>query len=335
LITLICRQWRCLVGSRNEYDQLKTVIIGTAEHATRPPPSTELHTVCYSDRKDISNLSWGPFPKHIIIQANEDLDRLCKMLESLGIKVLRPYSCQVQYYNFCPRDTIIVNDDVAIPAPMALTCRRGEYVNIAQHFKNVANVVSRHDNSVYNKRAIGNADVLALHETFPVFDAANVIRSNNDWLYLVSNTGNRKGAEYLQEIVGTSIKVHLLENVYSYAHIDSTIAFLKEGLLMANPSRISSKDQLPGPFKNWDVIFAPTPVDIGHWPDICMSSPWINVNLLSINERLVVLEENQIETARLLSGHGIDSIMLPMRHSRTMGGCFHCVSLDVDRGDDV
>ena len=26
--------------------------------------------------------------------------------------------------------------------------------------------------------------------------------------------------------------------------------------------------------------------------------------------------------------------MLPMRHAATLGGCFHCVTLDLDRDDD-
>jgi N-dimethylarginine dimethylaminohydrolase len=118
-------------------------------------------------------------------------------------------------------------------------------------------------------------------------------------------------------------------------HLDSTVAFLKEGLLLANPSRIKSKDDLPGPFKKWDIIWCPEPVDIGHYPRYCNSSTWINMNLLSVNTKLVVLEEQQEPTRIELEKHGIECAMLPMRHARTLGGTFHCVTLDLERKANV
>ena len=36
-----------------------------------------------------------------------------------------------------------------------------------------------------------------------------------------------------------------------------------------------------------------------------------------------------------LEKHGIECAMLPMRHSRTLGGTFHCVTLDLERKTDV
>jgi N-dimethylarginine dimethylaminohydrolase len=151
-------------------------------------------------------------------------------------------------------------------------------------------------------------------------------------LYLVSNSGNKSGADYLNKIL--EAEVHTLENVYSYMHIDSTVAFLREGLMLLNPCRIKSIDQLPEYFRNWDVIWAPEPVDIGHYPGYCNASTWINVNLLSVSPNLVVLEEHQHNLRKLLQEKGIECAMLPMRHSRTLGGCFHCVTLDLDRNVD-
>ena len=114
-------------------------------------------------------------------------------------------------------------------------------------------------------------------------------------------------------------------------HIDSTIAFLREGLLLANPDRIKSKDDLPAPFNKWDIIFCPEPVDIGHYPKWCNASKWINMNLFSVNTKLVALEEHQEPLRVVLEQHGFECAMLPMRHQRTLGGGFHCVTLDVKR----
>ena len=80
-----------------------------------------------------------------------------------------------------------------------------------------------------------------------------------------------------------------------------------------------------------DIIYAPEPVDIGYYENYCNSSVWINVNLLSIDEKLVVLEENQHNLRKILEQQGIECAMLPMRHARTLGGCFHCVTLDLER----
>jgi N-dimethylarginine dimethylaminohydrolase len=88
---------------------------------------------------------------------------------------------------------------------------------------------------------------------------------------------------------------------------------------------------LPLAFQDWDVIFSPDPIDIGHYPGWCNSSKWVNVNLFSINPNLVVIEEHQHNLRVELEKYGIECAMLPMRHSRTLGGCFHCVTLDLDR----
>jgi N-dimethylarginine dimethylaminohydrolase len=114
-------------------------------------------------------------------------------------------------------------------------------------------------------------------------------------------------------------------------HIDSTIALLREGLMLLNPSRIKSIDQLPKPLQSWDVIWAPDPVDIGHYPGYCNASIWMNMNLFSVNPNLVALEQAQHNLRVELEKHKIECAMLPTRHERTLSGGFHCVTLDLER----
>ena len=192
-------------------------------------------------------------------------------------------------------------------------------------------VPCKHQKELYNENCVGDKDTLALTEVTPAFDAANIIRANDDILYLVSNSGNVAGANLLQEMLGDRAKVHLLEGVYSYMHIDTTIAFLREGLMLLNPERIKSVDVLPEPFRSWDVVWCPEPVDTGYYPGYNHASPWCNMNLFSISPNLVALEERQDPTRKELEKHGVECAMLPMRHSRTLSGCFHCVTLDLER----
>ncbi len=313
----------------NEWSALTKVVVGVADYAQIPTLDKSLRTVNYADVKDESTIKSGSYPQQVIDEANEDLETLAEFLKTCGVEVVRPNRQPVNYYNYCPRDTVITYKDKSIAAPMSLISRDKEYQSYKTHLKNIVEIPNYTNDDIYNESCIGNPDVLALRESYPKFDAANIIKANDHLLYLVSNSGNKAGAKYLEELTGA--KVHILENVYSYMHIDSTVAFLREGLMLLNPSRIKSIDQLPEYFRNWDVIWAPEPVDIGHYPGYCHASTWVNVNLLSVSPDLVVLEEHQHNLRILLQEHGIECAMLPMRHSRTLGGCFHCVTLDLDR----
>lgn len=316
----------------NEWEPLRKVIVGRADYAHIPKLDKSLRVVNYShvfDDNEIPNE--GYYPTNIIREANIDLEILVTELKKLNIEVVRPDNKPTGFYNFCPRDLATVIGNKAIIAPMALQARKNDHKNIENNLSDIYYIPNDQSDDNYNLESVGNKKILALNDYYPKFDAANIIRANEDILYLVSNSGNKKGALYLQELLGAKYKVHLLENVYSYMHIDSTIAFLREGLLLVNPSRIKDISVLPEPFNKWDVIYCPEPVDIGYTTYI-NASPWVNVNLLSINEHLVILEEHQEPLRKELKKYNIESIMLPMRHARTLGGCFHCVTLDLIRG---
>lgn len=317
--------------SVNEWGQLRKVVVGVANNARIPETDLSMRVVNYADQETV-DAKVGFYPDQVIREMNEDLQKLDKFLSDEGVEVVRPQwepFPKSQYYQVCPRDSVFIHGDVALATPMPIRARKNDYLGMRNLIPNLTVISSDFDDSLYNLNCVGNKDILALNETAPAFDAANVLRANDDILYLVSNSGNRRGAELLQTYVDA--RVSLLENVYSYMHIDSTIAFLREGLMLVHPGRIEDRSQLPEAFRGWDIIKAPEPTDIGHYPGYCNASPWVNVNLLSVNENLVVMEENQHETRKVLERHGIECAMLPMRHARTMGGTFHCVTLDLER----
>ena len=319
--------------STNEWSALKKVIVGVADNAKIPKIDKSLRVVNYADKTDeeIKLITSGLYPQQVIDEANEDLEIFSNFLKDEDVEVVRPKKTDCAYYNYCPRDSVVIYDNLSIVAPMPLKARKDEYRSFEDHLENIKTLEYNHTDDLYNVECLGNPNILATNNTEPAFDAANVLRANDDILYLVSNSGNIKGSEYLQNVLGNCAKVHLLEDVYSYMHIDSTIAFLREGLMLANPSRIKSKADLPPTFRNWDIIWAPEPVDIGHYPGYCNASKWVSVNLFSVNENLVALEEHQHNLRKELEKYKIDCAMLPMRHSRTLGGVFHCVTLDLER----
>jgi len=317
--------------SQNEWDKLKKVIVGVADYARVPEVDLSVRTINYADREDVSNVPVGLYPRQVIDEANEDLEVFVDFLLSEKVEVVRPQRTSTDYYNFCPRDVVFTHKDLTIATPMPLMCRKDAWKPLIDHLGTTLIVPCRHQDELYDENCVGNKDTLALTEVTPAFDAANILRANDDILYLVSNSGNIAGANFLQGVIGDLAKVHLLQGVYSYMHIDTTIAFLREGLMLLNPERIKSVDVLPEPFRNWDVVWCPEPVDIGYYPGYNHSSEWINMNLFSINPNLVVLEEHQESTRKELETHGIECAMLPMRHGRTLSGIFHCVTLDLER----
>ena len=316
------------MNSKNEWDPLKKVLVGVADFA-RIPNDTSVRVVNYADVTDDSNIPFGAYPQKVIDEANEDLDNFVDFLESQSVEVVRPQRTETNYYNYCPRDTVIIHGDKSVATPMSIRCRHNEWKSFEEHLENVVDLGSFHLENLYNEDCIGDPDILALSEIYPAFDAANVIRANDDLLYLVSNSGNILGSQLLRNTL--NVNVHLLTDVYSYMHIDSTVTFLREGLMLLNPSRIKSIHNIPDPFKSWDYIWCPEPVDIGYYKNYNNSSPWLNMNLLSISPDLVVIEEHQHNLRKTLERYGIDCAMLPMRHSRTLGGGFHCVTLDLIR----
>lgn len=329
--------------SKNEWDPLKTVIVGIADDAQIPPLDISLRTVNYADVDDESQIPQGLYPQQVIEEANEDLEIFCDFLRGEGVEVLRPdKKFKPKYYNYCPRDGVIVHDKLIYATPQPLRARYGEHMAMDHHFKRFENIgasyfvnESKMPDKLYNKACVQDRSILALFENYPAFDAANILRSNENLYFLISNSANMAGYHLFRELihylVNPEYKVWPVQDIYSFMHIDSTIAFLREGLMLLNPSRIKSKDQLPRSLHNWDVIWAADPVDIGHYPGYCNASPWLNVNLFSVNPNLVALEEHQHPLRKQLEQHGIECAMLPGRQQRTLGGGFHCVTLDLIR----
>ncbi len=314
----------------NEWDRLKKVIVGVPDYAIVPEMDKSLRTINYAGETDVSNIIHGPYPQQVIDEANEDLEVFCDFLRSERVEVVRPKREPTKYYNYCPRDSVIVHGDIAIATPQPLRSRIGNWRSFSHHV-NAAEVPCSYHDDLYNMDCIGNPDILALNEITPAFDAANCIRANQEILYLVSNSGNVLGAELLQNMLGERATVRILKDVYSYVHIDTTVAFLRDGLLMVNPERVKSRSQLPEPFNKWDIIKAPEPVYTGYYPGYNNASEWCNMNLFSISPDLVALEEHQHPTRQVLETYGIECAMLPMRQQRTLSGGFHCVTLDLER----
>ncbi len=338
-----------VVWSCNEWDQLEEVIVGNPLRARYPTPDRSTQLAEFPDRS-LEEIPQGPFPQQIIEETEEDLKAFIVVLEELGITVKRPETwpheakfstihCESEgFYNYCPRDIMLVIGDHIIETPNVIRSRAQETFSyrtmMVDYLKSGAKWYSAPKPMLLESLFEVDLNKPTPRNDEPAFDAANVLRLGQDLIYLVSSTGNEMGGQWLQTILGDDFRVHFLKDVYYGSHIDSTFVALRPGLMLCNPARLND-ETLPEILKQWDVIYSPPMESTGKYDADYLSksigSNWIDMNLFGINPNLVVVDQDQTGLIKLLEKQGLDVIPLKLRHSKMMGGGFHCVTSDIRR----
>jgi glycine amidinotransferase/scyllo-inosamine-4-phosphate amidinotransferase 1 len=206
----------------------------------------------------------------------------------------------------------------------------------------------------YQKKTDGRLENLhKLVETEILFEAANTVRMGRDILYLISSAGNALGAKWLQSVLGDDYRVHTTKDIYRSSHIDSTVLCLRPGLVLLNSARVNEKN-CPKIFDKWEKIWfddvAPVTkeeidfqknvrdklnkelVELGFETNLeLMGSPWVGMNLFSLDPELVLVDHRQTKLIRLLESHKMSPVPVRLRHPYTHGGGIHCATLDTVR----
>ena len=303
-----------MIHSYNEWDPLKEIVVGTADFANWPTDDPVF-------AQESSKTTWtetpvpsGAVPDWIIDEANEDLDILAVTLEQLGVVVHRPAPIDFQarggMYNYCPRDRLMVYGSTVVDPAMMYPCRDMESEALEQ-------VIYRADTVLRMPRDAGM-----------VMDAANVLRLNDTMLYLESASGNSRAYSWLRKQF-PDVTIELC-NFYAGVHIDSTIVPLRDGLVLLNASRVTP-DTLPKVFRDWECIWVDdvVPQTFYEYP---YASKWIGLNMLAVDPTTVIVDKKQNVLIHTLENeYNYTVIPLELRHSRTLGGGFHCVTLDLVR----
>lgn len=335
-----------LVSSYNEWDPLEEVIIGRAENAQIAVQDRSLFAVEYGECGDISRTPTGPYPADVIAETEVQLEALVSMFEKSGVRVRRPdvFDPKKQFgspdwrtdgqYNYCPRDLFVVAGETIIEAPMTLRARQYETNSfkpiLRDYLESGARWIAAPRPLLLDEDYFTESDRdLAISENDPIFDAANILRIGRDILYLVSDSGNRIGARWLQAVLGDEYLVHAIEGLYTGTHVDTTITLVRPGLVVVNATRVHPGN-LPKIFAKWDVIYLDHVQDIG-FTNIPYASEWIGMNFMMLNPDTAVVDGTQTSLIRELDSHGIDIVPMHLTHARTLGGGMHCVTLDVRR----
>jgi glycine amidinotransferase len=66
-----------------------------------------------------------------------------------------------------------------------------------------------------------------------------------------------------------------------------------------------------------------------------MCGKWLNMNVLSLDEKRVICEAKQPSMIRALKEWGFEPIPCEFQHHAAFGGAFHCATLDVRRRGEL
>jgi N-dimethylarginine dimethylaminohydrolase len=337
------------VWSCNEWDPLEEVIVGNPLHAQFPTPDPSTRIAEFPDRS-LTEIPRGPFPQRVIEETEDDLNEFVRILERLGVTVKRPQTWPHEakfstihweahgYYNYCPRDILLVIGDQIIETPNVVRSRALETFSyrtlLMDYMKAGAKWYSAPKPMLLDSLFEVDLAKPTPRNDEPAFDAANLLRFGRDLIYLVSGTGNEVGGHWLQAILGDEFRIHFLKDIYYGSHIDSTLVALRPGLILVNPGRIND-NTLPSILKQWKVIYSPPMENTDRYdPDYlskAIGSDWIDMNAFSINPNLVMVDHNQLALIKLLEKERLDVIPVKLRHSKMLGGGPHCVTLDIRR----
>ena len=291
------------LSSSNEWGKLRKVILGSALNFNFSQSDPKY--------KNIKKLPKGPASLNAINETEEALSLFEKQLIDLNVEVLRPkpmdYVRLDGFGCYCPRDTVLILDNIPILTPTIWEKRRLEWDSIIDYLPNA----------------------IEIKDPNVILDAANIIRCNDDLLYLVSYSGNDAGADWIERNF-PRYNVHRLRNVYADMHLDTTIVPLREGLVLLNAERLKD-EQLPDFLKSWDKIWIQPEDIIKDNSSNASTSNWIAMNLFSYDENTVFCDPKQKNIISKLNQYGIKEIGLDLPYSKYLMGGHHCCTLDLVR----
>jgi glycine amidinotransferase len=165
-----------------------------------------------------------------------------------------------------------------------------------------------------------------------MLDGAQVLRLGRDLVVNVAHRNHAMALDWLRRHLAGRYRIHQV-NRMADNHIDSMLLALRPGVFLARHDGI--RDLLPAALRSWKFIVAPQP-DPGAFPvyedsDLVLTSPYIDLNVLSVNEDTVLVNEDCTGLIKTLDAEGFTTVPVRHRHRRLFGGGFHCFTLDTVR----
>jgi N-dimethylarginine dimethylaminohydrolase len=338
--------------SYNEFGQLRSVIVGSPVGANHPKIDTSFENFFTPPRDElVRRAAEGPIASWILDEIEEDIAGFIATLQQHGVEVLRPIVFDStktirtpdweteQLYSLMPRDSLFVFGDVWIEVPSPTRSRLFEslaFRDIAEAYRTQQRATLL---SAPKPRLLEHSFDLSaqsfLPETEPMFDGANCVRLGKDIFMDINNSANMAGLNWLQHLFNRmSIDATLHPMHLGEDHADVTLVPLKPGVILVDPKRVNDTN-LPKQFKNWTQIRVTDVPNQAYGLSYPLASNGIGRNVFMLNPNTAIVEENQVGLIKELEKAKISTIPLQYRHGRTLGGSFHCITLDTNREGEL
>lgn len=314
--------------------------------------------------------SYGPIPQDMTAAATEQLDNLASLLHRRGIAVDRPepldfsqpvstplWTQDSMFGCMSARDVLITIGNEILESTMSYRSRWFEYLCyrplIETYYRSdpdarweaapkprLTDASYRHGfRDEYRQLSRTEqirrvrAGQLALTEAEPLFDAADIAPVGKDLFVQLSLVTNRSGYRWIRQHF-PSHRVHAVTfDTTLPMHIDATWVPLRPGLVLHCAERAADPELL-GYFtaNDWQVVPAAPPMrGRGQLPPLSLCSPWLSMNILSLDARTVCVEATETATADQLSQLGFEVIPVPFWDVAPFGGGLHCATADIER----
>ena len=115
------------------------------------------------------------------------------------------------------------------------------------------------------------------------------------------------GIEWMKRHLGDKYKIHVLSfKDPNPMHIDATFNIIGPGLVIVNPDRpCNQREKFEK--KGWKLVEAPTPMISDSHP-LWMSSKWLSMNVLMIDEKRVLVAENEVTTQKVKTPFNLPTV---------------------------
>ncbi len=345
-----------LVNAEDEWSPLKAVIVGRAEHSCFPSEPRHLTRAFVPPEYLDEFRPHNPFPAEIVEKATQELDHFAEVLRQHGVTVYRPdevdWLKHGGYTGAMPRDRLLTVGNTLIESIPAWGCRQKE---IGLAYSTILSQLSHPEEApwrVFRQPTLHGRDTIyegkmgdsfdpkrdwAINNSRPAFDAADFMRLGKHLIGQLSHVTNQKGVDYLRAVLPEGYTLELIEPNYpNVVHIDTTILPLRKGLLVFNPEYIR-EDQLRElkALEGWELHPYPhRPRHVGppEGPEQYMASGWLVLNGLSLDDKHIFVEAKAtVFAAWIKEKFDIEAIMLPFQHVNSIGGSFHCATVDLLR----
>ena len=294
----------------------------------------------------------------------EDVEGLAAILESLSVKVLRPMPLDPEPKDVATpawsapitpplnvRDNTLILGEEIIETPPTLRARYFETQFLKpifmEYFRQGARWTTMPRPMMTDAsfdpdnfaNAAPNIEVPVDPQPSPydvgpeiMIDGANCLRLGRDLVVNISNANHALACDWLERHLDGRFRVHRMFKL-TQSHIDSVVIPLRPGTLLIRSEGVL--DFLPGQLRTWDAIVSPVP-EVSDYPqydndDPIPASPYIDLNLLSIDEHTVLVNDACKTLIQVLENNKFTVVPVRHRHRRLFGGGFHCFTLDTVR----